>query len=62
MSTATPTAKSQQDVKGKASDTKGKASGQERPDISMFLKNVWFLLLFFVLLLMIASFGLIAET
>ncbi|MEB3286412.1 MAG: hypothetical protein VKJ04_02800 [Vampirovibrionales bacterium] len=51
-----------QDVKGKVSDTKGTASDQLRPDISMFLKNIWFLLLFFALLLMIASFGLIAET
>lgn len=38
------------------------AAEGDRPDISMFLKNVWFFLFFFALLLMIASFGLIAET
>lgn len=35
---------------------------QDRQDITHFLKNVWFFLFYFVLLLMIASFGLIAET
>ncbi len=34
----------------------------KREDISLFLKNVWFFLFYFALLLMIASFGLIAET
>jgi hypothetical protein len=34
---------------------------QQRPDISLFLKNVWFFLFYFALLLLIASFGLVAE-
>jgi hypothetical protein len=33
----------------------------ERQDISLFLKNLWFFLFYFLVLLMIASFGLIAE-
>lgn len=33
----------------------------EKSDISLFLKNVWFFLFYFMLLLMIASFGLVAE-
>lgn len=31
-------------------------------EINIFLKNVWFFLFYFALLLMIASFGMIAET
>lgn len=31
-------------------------------DVSVFIKNIWFLLFYFLLLLTIASFGLIAET
>ncbi len=31
-------------------------------EISVFLKYVWFFLFYFALLLMIASFGMIAET
>ena len=31
-------------------------------EVSAFIKNIWFLVLYFLLLLMIASFGLIAET
>lgn len=38
----------------------------EKPDkryeVGLFLRTIWFFLLFFALLLMIASFGLIAET
>lgn len=34
----------------------------ERKDISLFLKNVWFFLFFFALLMMICSFGIIAES
>ena len=30
-------------------------------DVSMFMKNLWFFLFYFLLLIMIASFGLIAE-
>lgn len=33
-----------------------------RKDISLFIKNIWFFLFFFALLLMIASFGIIAES
>lgn len=33
-----------------------------RKDIQMFLKYVWFFLFYFALLLLIASFGIIAET
>jgi len=33
-----------------------------RPDISRFIQQIWFLLMYFALLLMIASFGLIAES
>lgn len=33
-----------------------------RKDISLFIKNTWFFLMFFLLLLMIASFGIIAES
>jgi hypothetical protein len=32
-----------------------------RQDITLFIKNVWFFLFFFALLLLIASFGLVAE-
>jgi hypothetical protein len=35
---------------------------EDRKDISLFLKYVWFFLFYFALLLMIASFGIIAET
>jgi hypothetical protein len=35
---------------------------EDKHDISLFLKNVWFFLLYFGLLLMIASFGIIAES
>ena len=31
-------------------------------DISMFMKTVWFFLFYFALLLIIASFGIIAES
>ena len=34
----------------------------ERTDITRFLKNVWFFLFYFALLLLIASFGIIAES
>jgi hypothetical protein len=34
---------------------------EDRPDISLFIKNVWFFLFFFMVLLLIASFGLVAE-
>jgi len=33
-----------------------------RKDISLFIKYVWFFLFYFLLLLMIASFGIIAES
>lgn len=33
-----------------------------RKDISLFIKYAWFLLFYFFLLLMIASFGIIAES
>jgi hypothetical protein len=33
-----------------------------RKDISLFIKNVWFFLMYFLLLLLIASFGIIAES
>lgn len=32
-----------------------------RHDITLFIKNVWFFLFFFAVLLLIASFGLVAE-
>lgn len=35
---------------------------EKREEVGIFMKNLWFYLLFFVLLLMIASFGLIAES
>ncbi len=35
---------------------------KNREEVSLFMKNLWFFLLYFALLLMIASFGLIAET
>lgn len=34
----------------------------DKKDISLFIKNIWFFLFYFALLLMIASFGIIAET
>jgi hypothetical protein len=34
----------------------------DRKDISLFIRNVWFFLMYFALLLMIASFGIIAES
>lgn len=34
----------------------------QRHDISLFLKNLWFYLFYFAMLLMIASFGIIAES
>lgn len=33
----------------------------DKPDVSMFLKQLWFYAFFFIVLLMIASFGIIAE-
>jgi hypothetical protein len=33
----------------------------EKLDISQFLKNLWFFLFYFILLLLIASFGTVAE-
>jgi hypothetical protein len=30
-------------------------------DVTVFMKNLWFFLFYFLLLIMIASFGLIAE-
>ena len=33
-----------------------------QPDVTLFVKKLWFFLFYFALLLMIASFGLIAET
>jgi hypothetical protein len=33
----------------------------DKADIQLFLKNVWFFLFYFVLLLLIASFGTVAE-
>ncbi|MGE0199845.1 MAG: hypothetical protein AB7P76_02615 [Candidatus Melainabacteria bacterium] len=33
-----------------------------RPDVARFIQQIWFLLMYFALLLMIASFGLIAES
>lgn len=33
----------------------------DRQDIGIFIKNVWFFLAFFFMMLLIASFGLIAE-
>jgi hypothetical protein len=34
----------------------------ERKDIALFIKYIWFFLFYFILLLMIASFGIIAES
>lgn len=34
---------------------------EPRADITLFIKNVWFFLFFFALLMLIASFGLVAE-
>lgn len=34
---------------------------ENREDINLFMKNVWFFLFYFFLLLLIASFGLVAE-
>ena len=34
---------------------------EKREDIDLFLKNVWFFLFYFIVLLLIASFGLVAE-
>jgi len=33
----------------------------EKKDVSLFIKYIWFYTFFFVMVLMIASFGLIAE-
>jgi hypothetical protein len=33
----------------------------EKLDINLFLKNLWFFLFYFILLLLIASFGTVAE-
>lgn len=33
----------------------------DKSDIGIFIKNIWFFLAFFFLMLLIASFGLIAE-
>jgi hypothetical protein len=33
----------------------------EKMDISQFIKNIWFFVLYFVILLLIASFGTVAE-
>lgn len=35
---------------------------EDRKDISLFIKYVWFFLFYFSLLLLIASFGIIAES
>jgi hypothetical protein len=35
---------------------------EDRKDISLFIKNIWFFLFYFALLLLIASFGIIAES
>jgi hypothetical protein len=35
---------------------------ENRKDISLFVRYVWFFLMYFALLLMIASFGIIAES
>lgn len=35
---------------------------ESRKDISLFIKNVWFFAFYFALLLLIASFGIIAES
>lgn len=35
---------------------------EERKDISLFISYVWFFLFYFVLILLIASFGIIAES
>lgn len=39
-----------------------KPKTEDRQDVTMFIKNAWFFLFFFMVLLMIASFGLIAES
>lgn len=39
-----------------------KKEAERENDVSQFVKQVWFILMFFALMLMIASFGLIAET
>lgn len=39
-----------------------KPEAERAQEVSMFIKNVWFLLFYFLMLLMIASFGIIAET
>jgi hypothetical protein len=33
----------------------------EKQDIALFLKNIWFFVFYFVILLLIASFGTVAE-
>lgn len=34
---------------------------KQTDEVSLFMKNLWFFLFYFAILLMIASFGLIAE-
>jgi hypothetical protein len=38
-----------------------KQAEKQQEDVTMFMKNLWFFLFYFLLLLMIASFGLVAE-